>query len=208
MIVLLFVRMRMLMVLVRVLGADVHLPHPVFVLRRVRVDVDHHRRRAGARWRHVDAEDTRAGRAADGKRLRCAPVVGQLHDDPPFGQGLECVEICQVDGEPRSRSDLERRILREQLRLVGPARHRDGLGLFRLSVRRRHFYLGGAAAEKNQDKQGKLFRIHGSTSAPIARSNSISANFAAAFSSSSRSCDCCATRKESISSRIPNSPSW
>ena len=206
-VILLLMRMGMLMVFIRMRRADFDRPQAVLILRRGRVDTDRHGRRAGARRRHVDAEDAGAGGAADWERLRCAAAIGQLDDDAAFGEGPKVVQVRQVDGEPRRRADLERLVFSKKLRLVGPMRHSDGLGLFSFGMRVGLLHRGGTTAEKNQDKEGQLLRVHGNTSAPIARSNSISASFAAAFSSSSRSCDCCATRKESINSRIPSSPS-
>ena len=61
------------------------------------------------------------------RRLRAGRCRRELHLDVALGQRLECVEAREVDREPRRLADDERRILREQLRLVGPPRHAERL---------------------------------------------------------------------------------
>ena len=122
----------------------------MFVAQSGRLEHDDELAFAGVRGLHVDAEDSRAGRCIDAKDFRLAGAALQADLDVAFGERLEGVEPRQVNREPRRRADRERRILGEQLRLVGPPRHTQRFWLLWCRGR-----SGGSTAARRRGRRSR-----------------------------------------------------
>ena len=109
----------------------IHCADPVLVAESFGFQHDHEFTLSTVRRLDVDAKDARTGRGVDAEHFRLTRAAFEADLDIALGERLEGIQLREMNREAGRATDDQRRILREQLRLVSPSRHTQRLGFFR-----------------------------------------------------------------------------